>query len=107
MRALQEAQRLRQVCEDIAGGRQQLPDLEWARAAGLKSTRALRAALQAGSAAEKRLVSEHHGFLLSLVKRFTRQVRQQHHVSFILHKYMAVMCVSPLHVSMLCQLLSS
>ena len=40
----------------------------------MKSSRALRAALQAGSAAEKRLVSEHHCFLLSLVKRFTRQV---------------------------------
>ncbi len=71
---LQEAQRLRQVCEDIAQGRDELPEQEWARAAGFKSTKSLRAVLQTGSAAEKRIVSEHQGFLISLANKFTHQV---------------------------------
>ena len=73
---LQEAQRLRQVCEDIAQRHDQLPEQEWARAAGLKSIKSLRAVLQAGSAAEKRIVGEHQGFLISLASKFAHQVQR-------------------------------
>lgn len=72
---LQKAQRLRQLYQDTASswGRQ-LSEAEWAQAASLSSLDALRAALHAGSAAEKRLVSEHLGFLVSLVNKFSHQV---------------------------------
>lgn len=64
--------------EDTANSRRrQLSEAEWAQAAGLPGEEALRTALYAGSDAEKRLVSEHKGFLLPLVQKFLRQVRSK------------------------------
>lgn len=72
---IREAQRLRQVFGDMSGSSEQPAERKWAQAAGLKSAKALKEALRAGSAAEKRLISEHMGFLVSLVKKFAHQVR--------------------------------
>lgn len=60
---------------EAAGDRDQLSQREWAQAAGLGAVDALQAALQAGSAAERRLVSEHKGFLMSLVNKYAHQVQ--------------------------------
>lgn len=60
---------------EAAGDRDQLSQGEWAQAAGLGTAGALQAALQAGSAAERHLVSEHKGFLMSLVNKYAHQVQ--------------------------------
>ena len=60
---------------EAAGDRDQLSQRDWAQAAGLGAVDALQAALQAGSAAERRLVSEHKGFLMSLVNKYAHQVQ--------------------------------
>jgi len=55
----------------------QLSDAQWAEAAvaGLKSPEALEAALRDGYSAAKRLIREHNGFLVSLTRKFIRQVQ--------------------------------
>ena len=70
----QEAQRLRQVYEDACSRGEQLSEQQWAQAGGLSSVGKLQKALQAGTAAQKRLLKEHKGFLISLVNKHTRQV---------------------------------
>ena len=59
---------------EAAGDRDQLSQGELAQAAGLGTPGALQAALQAGSAAERHLVSEHKGFLMSIVNKYAHQV---------------------------------
>ena len=72
---MQRAQRLRQVYHEAANAHyRQLSEPEWARAAGLSSPQRLAAVLRKGSAAEKRLLREHQGFLVSLVKKFAHRV---------------------------------
>ena len=70
----QEAQRLRQLYEDACSRGEQLSEQQWAQAGGLSSVGKLQKALQAGTAAQKRLLKEHKGFLISLVNKHTRQV---------------------------------
>ena len=75
MTALQEAQRLRQVYHEAADHQnRQFSESEWAQAAGLGSPQRLAVALREGAAAEKRLLREHQGFLVSLVRKFARRV---------------------------------
>ena len=61
--------------EDARGQGEQLSEQQWARAGGLASAAALQSTLQAGTAAQKRLLKEHKGFLISLVNKHTPQVQ--------------------------------
>ena len=76
MAVMQEAQRLRWVRDQVAASTgRQLSDAQCAEAAGLRSAEALDAALRDGANAAKRLIREHKGFLVSLSRKFTRQVQ--------------------------------
>ena len=61
--------------EDACRREEQLSEQQWAQAGALNSAGALQSALQAGTAAQKRLLKEHKGFLVSLVNKHTHQVQ--------------------------------
>ena len=66
---------MRQVYHEAAARQgRQLLEAEWAQAAGLESSQRLAAALREGAAAEERLLREHRGFLVSLVRKFAHRV---------------------------------
>ena len=73
--------------EDACSKGEHFSEQQWAQAGGLSSVGALQDALQAGTAAQKRLLKEHRGFVCSLVNKHVRQVQPSNQIQLPVPSY--------------------